>query len=239
MKEEDIGAVVSHGESSLLKTDLNRGVVSLASAPNTYFHPHVCLNDEDGVRVIGEITPASNTAFYLWHNMIASSDDVWLNITLVIYLKDACSTNCARLSPRQSAYIISNLPAESRTAFLAKAKRWYLEKFLVEMKKGLDVITEQFENGDPLLNSDRRNRIFDIHGERLVGVDIAYTEPDIVGNRLYYSVCLGGTMLEYGEDGFLRADELINVRRKRQKDAVEAVRGTLRGLEQIERGMRP
>lgn len=237
MREEDIGAVVSHGEGSSLKTDLNRGVISLAAAPNTYFRPHLCLNGEDGVRVMGEITLSSNTAFHLWHNMIASGDDVWLNIIFVVYLNDFCMpTNCARLSPRQTAYIISGLPVESRATVLAKAKRWYLEKFLADMKKGLDTIAEQFEHGDPLLESDHRNRILDLHGERVS--DIPYTETEVVGEHLFWTVCYGGTMFEYGEDGLLRADGLIAARRSRQKDAVEAVPGMLRGLERIERGMR-
>lgn len=239
MREKDLGAVVSHGESSPLKADLNRGVMGLASASNTYFRPHVCLNDEDGVRIIREITPTSNTAIHLWHNMIASGDDVWLNLTLVVYLNDFCTPiNCARLSPRQSAYIISNLPNESRTAVLAKAKRWYLEKFLADIKKGLDTITDQFEHGDPLLQSDHRNRILDLHGER-VSIDIPYTETEVVGEHLFWSVCYGGTMFEHGEDGPLRADSLIAARRARQKGAVEAFVGVFRELDQIERRMRP
>ena len=238
MREEDLSAVVSHGESSPLKMDLNRGVISLASAPNTYFRPHLCLNDEEGVRVISEISPTSNTAFHLWHSMIASGDDVWLNIVFVVHLNDFCMpTNCARLSPRQTAYIVSHLPAESRTTVLAKAKRWYLEKFLADMKKGLDTITEQFEHGNPLLESDHRNRILDLHGERHFA-DLPYTETEIVGEHLYWSVCEGGTMFEYGEDGLLRADGLIAARRARQKGTVGAVVGVFRGLEQIDRGMR-
>lgn len=228
MREEDLSAVVSHGENSPLKTDLNRGVVSLASAPNTYFRPHLCLNGEDGVRIIGEIAPRSNTAFHFWHNMIASGDDVWLNITFVVYLNDFWSSNCARLSPRQTAHIVSNLPAESKSAVLAKAKRWYLEKFLAETRRGLDTITEQFEHGNPLLESDHRNRILDLHGERVP--DIPYTETEVVGEHLFWSVCYGETMFEYGKDRLLQADGLIAARRARQKDAVENVVSVFRGL---------
>ncbi|MBI2054978.1 MAG: hypothetical protein HYT39_02675 [Candidatus Sungbacteria bacterium] len=237
MREEDLSAVVSHGESSLLKTDLNQAVMALAAAHESHFRPHVCLNGEDGVRVIGEIMPTSNTAFHLWHHMIASGDDVWLNIILCVYLNDFCiPTNLARLSPRQSAYVIANLPAESRTAVLAKAKRWYLERFLADIKKGLDTITKQFEHGDPLLESDHRNRILDLHGERF-SMGIPYTETWVVGEQLFWATCYGGTMFEHEEDGFLRADELITARRERQKGTVEAVVGVFRGLERIKRGI--
>lgn len=229
MVEENLGRLVAFKESSQLKTDLNRGVMKLRTPLESHFRPHICLNGEDGVKVLGEITSASNTEVHFWHHMVASGDDVWLNIVLCVYLDSMRTpTNLARLSPRQSAYVISNLPAESRTTVLVMAKRWYLEKFLADIKRGLDTITEQFENGDPLLKSDHRNRILDLHGERSSSMDIPYTETEVVGEQLFWSVCHGGTFLEDGEDGFARADGLIIARRQRQKAAVDAVVGVLR-----------
>ena len=229
MPTEDLWTVVRLGENSQLKTDLNKAVAMLSAAPETHFWPHVCLNDEDGVRVLGEITPTSDTEFHLHHYMIASGDDVWLNIILYVYLDNFCyPTNVAKLSPRQSAFVIANLPAESRTAVLAKAKRWYLEKFLADMAKGFDRITEQFENGDPLLESDYLNRIFDIHGER--NVEVPYTEWGIVGDKLFGSVFHGDTCLEYEQDGYARTNQFIIGVRARQKAAVDYVRKAMRGV---------
>lgn len=132
------------------------------------------------------------------------------------------------LSPRQSAYVVQNLPTESQEAVLAKVKTWFTERFLADMQKGLAAITEQFTNGDLMLASDHRNRIFDIHGER--GADIPYTEWEVVGGELFGSVFYGGTFSEQGQDGYERADRLILGIRKRQQAAVDDFFGATRGM---------
>jgi len=229
MEQEFLGKLTRLGESSPLKTDLNKAVAMLSTAPDSCFRPHVCLNAEDGMAVLAKIREDSNAEYWMLPHLIVSGSDVWLNIKFSVILDEIrIPTNLAELSPRQSAYVVQHLPMESRATVLAKVKRWYLEQVLPDIVKGLAVITEQFANGDPLLASDHRNRIFDIHGERYS--DVPYTEWEVVGENLFRSVFFGGTFLEYGQDGYKRADQLIIGARSRQRAAVDGFLGLMRDL---------
>ena len=50
--EERKSVLVKLGEDSDLKVDLNLGVISLLVAKESYFQPHICLNEKSGVEVI-------------------------------------------------------------------------------------------------------------------------------------------------------------------------------------------
>ena len=224
MTTECLWAVIRLGENSLLKTDLNRAVMALCEALESHFRPHVCLNGEEGVRVLEEISPTSNTEVIIRPHLVVSGIDAWLNVKFDVFLNELTQpTNVAELSPRQSAFVVQQLSGESRVAVLEKVKRWYFEYFLPRTQKALASITEQFASGEPMLASDDRNRIFDIHGGRYM--DVPYTESGIVGGNLFWAVCFGRTMFEQGEDGLAHADQLILARHARQKDAVQDILG--------------
>lgn len=228
-REEKLAILVHLGEVSRLKSDLNTAVAALFKAPDSHFRPHVGLNGIEGVGVLKKIEVDSDTEFWMRPHLIVSLHDVWLNVKFGVFLDEMTwPTHVADLSPRQSAYVIQSLPLESRAVVLARVKRWYLERFLPDIENGLASITEQFSSGDPLLASDYRNRIFDIHGER--SVDVPYTEWEVVGENLFGPVFYGGTFLEYGQDGYERADRFIVGVRARQKAAVDGFLGLVRVL---------
>ena len=198
--------------STKLREHLNLGIVSLNSTDKSYFRPHICLNGREGVEVIYKITSrgaTANTAFSISARPIISGNDFWLNAKLNVYIDEICwPTNMARLSPRQSAYIIQHLPEDLRSDVLEKIKIWYFENFMPKVQEGLSKIARQFNEGDPLLESDHNNWILDIHGGR-VSDSLPYTEGEIVGQELFNSVYYGGTFMDREEDGYVRADLLI------------------------------
>ena len=233
MAQEQLWKLVGLGEDCPLKLDLNKGVAGLFRAPETSMRPHICLNGFQGAGVLKKIfndPRRANTEFGIRHHLIMSADEVWLNASLYVFFESITwPTNFVCLSPRQSGYIVKNLPLASREIIVAKVKKWYFEEFLVSMKKGLEAITEQFMHGDPFLASDYKNRIFDIHGER--SLDVPYTECAVVGSNLFGPVVEGKTCWEQGSDGYQRADDLISAIRNRQQMAINDFLGLARGLE--------
>lgn len=230
----ELVTLVKMGEDSQLKRDLNRGVASLQSAPESWFQPHLCLNEEHGMENIRKIAAggeSANTEFFIHDHPIIGGEDVWLNIRFGVFLNGRTQpTNFARLSPRQTAYIVKHLPPESLVIVLTKVKNWYVQIFQENMRKGLETISTQFETGNPLLESDDKNRIFDIHGGRVAGMDIPYVEWNIVGENLFGSLFFGVTFLDHGLDGYERMDQFLANIDRRRKGAVEGALGLMRAL---------
>ncbi|MFA6404821.1 MAG: hypothetical protein WCW03_02370 [Candidatus Paceibacterota bacterium] len=231
-KSESLYELVPHKGDSPLRVELNKGVARLQSAQNTQFRPHVCLNGEDGIKVIQRIVAdpeKANTAYWLNDCFIVSGDDVWLNTRLSIFLDSIGSSNHVLLSPQQTGYIVGNLREESKRIVVEKVKTWFIGKVLPGVQKGLDTIKEQFEKGDPLIASDHRNRIFDIHGGCSME-DIPYTETVVAGEELFWSVVHGNSLYSYGCDGYNNADEVITGRRNEQRAAVGEFLGAFRAI---------
>jgi hypothetical protein len=233
MVEKKDYRLVKLDERSQLKTDLNLGIASLAQATERQFQPHLCLNDEEGVHVIRKVSldpKEANTEIWLNEQIdYGGGEDVWLNVKFSLFVdRISWPTNNARLSPRQTAYIVKNLPSESQKIALRKIKEWYLEKLLTNFKKGLETISEQFENGDPLIECDYRNRIFDIHGEH--DMEVEYTEPGIIGDKLFYLLFVGHTLFHHEQDGYERVDRLLTMLDNERKAAIDVMSGILRTL---------
>jgi hypothetical protein len=229
MTEVRLSNLVKLDEASSLKTDLNRGVMGLSRDEESHFHPHVCLNGEEGFSVLKQVRDESNTEFSIAHHVDVSGRRAWLNICFHVYLNGYWHPkDFAMLSPRQTSHIVANLPVDSRTLVLEKVKAWYHGEFLVDLKQGVDAITEQFEGGDLLLKSDNDNHIFDIHGERRM--DVPYTECGIVGEHLYWGFLCAGTFFEQGDDLFRKGDELILGARRRQTRAVDDFLSVVNGM---------
>ena len=226
MDHENLGKIVALGESSVLKEDLNQGVASLFRAESTMCRPHVCLNGEEGFEVIKQISEnpkEANTEFELIACPSIYNDQFWLNIGFAVFLNDLWSNHSVCLTPQQTSLIVSGLDEESRATIVEITKRWFEEKFLPGVKKGLKMVSNQFESGDALLASDRHNHIFDLHGGRATN-DIPYTERRIAGAELFSTIIYGGTFFEHGADGYERADRLIEAIRSRQKEAIKAIK---------------
>ncbi len=235
---ERFDTLVKLGESTPLKTALNLGIATLPQAENTQLRPHVCLNGEEGYEVLQKIIRSpekADTEFCLCPKPIISRNDIWLNVrALVCFEKRTYPTNTCFLSPQQTGSIFKKLPEELQAEVFLKVKNWYLKSVLPDLQKGIEVITEQFEKGNPFLESDHDNRIFDIHGGRSMK-DIPYTESRIVGEHLYSAIIYGNTFYEYGSDGYARADALITGRRQRQQVAVNEFLGAVRTLRDFSR----
>ncbi len=213
------------GEPSSLKTALNTALATLATAENTQFRPHVCLNKIEGVGVIENISAdpvGANTEFWVSPYPIISGKKIWLNVKLSVFLDQICWPTCvADLTPQQTSYLISNLPPEQQDQMLDKIKLWYHGEFLSDIQSGIESITDQIDNGDILLKSDHDNVVLDLHGGRGME-DIPYSESTIAGEELFWTVVHGGTFLEYGMDGYGRADTIILGIKGRQAHAVNA-----------------
>ncbi len=223
MTEKRLDILVRLGETSPLKSALNEGVAKLATANEPYFQPHLCLNGEEGLEVIKRIVrnPSdTNTEFQIDSHIIQAGDEVWLNLFFSVFIDKICyPTNNVQLSPRQSAYIVNDLSHDQQAIILKKIKDWYFDEFLVDINNGLAAISQQFSAGDPLLQSDQDNRIFDIHGGR--SMDVPYTEWEIVGEELFSAYFWGGTWMETGRNGYEHSDRFLSDNSKRQKAAVD------------------
>lgn len=218
MEKQSLRSVVSLGEGSRLKDDLNAGVASLFGARESYFQPHLSLNGEKGVAVLKKIAcqpTQANTEFMIESLFDMSWSDAWLNVQFVVFLdRMSFPSCCVALSPRQTAYLVQNLPWQSKREVLAKIKKWYFEAFLSDIQKGLNAISRQFTNGDQLVDDYFDGRIFDIHSKR----PVPYTECMVVGEKLYWDfLCaISSDTEELGT-----ADILIEAGRGRQKDLAE------------------
>lgn len=234
MTEEKLFELVRLGEESELKIHLNRGVASLCNADKSHFRPHLCLNEKEGVNVIKQIASnpdQANTEFLLSEKIIISGDDVWLNTSFVIFFNKICvPTNRARLSPRQTSYIIERLPDESKEFVLEKVKAWFNGLVRPDIIKGLTAIAKQLETGNPLLKNDHENRVFDIHGGR--SMEVPYTEWDIIGYILAPLFLFGVTLFDHERDGYEVADGFLADSDRRQKETAEDMINLMRILRQ-------
>ena len=231
-KKEKNYNLVNLDEESQLKIDLNKGIASLQETTESHFQPHICLNRKEGMEVIRKISQdpeRANTEFSFDELLIHFYGGVWLNISFFVYLDQICfPSNAVLLTPRQTGYIVRNLPEESQKVVLEKARIWFFEKFLEAIKEGLRTITEQFEKGDFLIESDRKNRIFDIHGER--GIDIPYTEWRVIGDALFEPFFYGFTMFQREEDPYERIDKFLKDVDNQRILAVESALTLFRSL---------
>ncbi len=226
--------IVDFTDESALVTDLKQAIVSLQNSPNTQFRLHVCLNGIDGYAALHRLVtnPATKIRAYLLPHLVLGGRDLWLNTKLMVFVGDSGSSNMAILSPQQTGCIVRSLPGGSKNLFLEKVKEWYHESFLEEIKNGLDAITNQVENGNLLVEDDHGNRVFDIHGGRYLD-DIPYTEAEVVGEYLFWAIVHGATCMEYGSDGYDRADAFICGRRERQKTAAKEFLGIAREFHEL------
>jgi len=234
MTQEDFGVLISLGEASPLKVVLNRAIAALLKASETVFQPHICLNGIEGVEVINRISANPETAdtmFELVGYPIIYGDDIWLNTSFSVFLDEAVyPTNHVALTPRQSGFIVRRLSLSQQQVVVEKVKAWFLEVFRPNIEKGLEVISTQFNEGDPLVESDRENRIFDIHGGRL---EIPYTEGRIVGLTLFKAVVWRAAPREGDKNDYQKADQLVEARRLQQGGSIESFLRTASSLRDV------
>ncbi len=233
--EEKYYILVELKKASQLKTDLNKGIAALLQADQSHFRPHLCLNGVTGIRVtqrIADNPELADTVVFISDKLNCSGDDAWLNVSFSVYLDEMSSESHVMLTPRQTAYVVMNLPLESRQIVVAKIEAWYQKHFLQEMQKGLDKITKQFKEGDLFLADTNRNRIFDIHGDGNGHDTTPYTEWDIVGSELFLKLFFGHTCFHAvaGEDGYNRVDSLLTQLDRERVDAFQSLRGALQIL---------
>lgn len=213
-KYRELVTLVNLGEESQLKRELNKGIAWLPAAPKSWFRPHLCLNGEEGVAVIEKIIAhpeQANTEFSINDKVTLSGEDIWLNISFMVFLDKISSQSILRLSPRQTAYIIKQLPKEQQDHVLGKIKTWYEAVFLENIAKGLKTITAQFEV-NPLVESDYRNRILDIHGD--VDTEFPYTEAGIIGEKFFLQFLYFLALPSHGRDGYKQVDEFFSQKNK-------------------------
>jgi len=213
-------------QDSVLRIALNKGVARLFDDTRPEIQPRPCLNGIDGLLVLREIlhNPATaNTNFTLDHHLIVDvmGSDVWTNVMFFVSLERPdekefdTRPSHVKLSPQQTSCIVQGLSLDLQKVVLERVQRWFLEDLAPNIKKGLETIAEQFTHGDPLLASDRDNRIFDIHGGRCT-LDIPYTEVGIVGENLFWALPpLGHT--------YTAADRIITTKDAQRKENVQGM----------------
>lgn len=210
-EKRDQSTLVKLGEKSDLKTALNTSICLLEDAENVHLRPHVCLNKTEGIEVLRKIFANPETAdtqiMISTHLIHGGSETFWLNIQFVIFLDRLSIPNdIVSLTPRQTSFVVKNLPEDFQKMIIEKVKTWYFESFMEYINKGFDFISKQFKEGDPLLEDDHRNRIFDIRGGRYM--ELHYTELPIIGEELFWA------LLPYrAKDSYERMDMLIQNRR--------------------------
>ena len=205
---KELSVLSKLGESSQLRIDLNSGIAALQKAKEVCFHPHFCLNEDDGIKVIERISQNpedANTKISIIDFSILSVGDFWLNIGFVVCL-DKMSL-IAKLSPRQTGYIVQRLPQESQTTVLETVYNWYFQKFLPDLEQGLAAITRQLENGDYLMPGAYKNHVFDI---QIAGSDGSpYVEEGIIGHRMFSQLFLGS--IELRQEPYKRMDDFMKI----------------------------
>jgi hypothetical protein len=243
-RERRLSEIVLVNEASPLKIDLNRGIASLTTAPDNAVRPHICLNDLQGVKLIELIAldpDSANTSIYITEKLnYGANDGAWLNLALGVYLKSAddqpgtiwSSATSFWLSPRQTGYIIKNLPPDSRQSFIGMITAWYQREFLPGIKKALAAVEQQLTAGDPLAEGVHENRIFDIHKGKEGHEGVEYTEVDVIGEKLFYKFFLGHTCLHVGHDGYNQVDELLLQMERERKEALGGMMAMFRELHQ-------
>lgn len=238
-EQKDLWVLAKPGEKSDLHIALNRGVASLLQAEESFFQPHLCLNEQDGLRVIGEIArnpEAANTYISISEEMIwGGSDGLWLNVKFYVCLSEhgeIGGNNCVLLTPRQTSYIILRLPDELQKIVLQKIKDWYLNYLCPKIQKSLAEVGQQIQGNKLLVAGDRANRVFDIHdteGGRS-GWDVPYVEWRIAGEQLFSTFFHGPTLLEHGQDGYRKLDLMLATADRQRGAAVEGIINLARAL---------
>ena len=207
---KELSVLSKLGESSQLRIDLNSGIAALQKAKEVCFHPHFCLNGKEGVEVIERISQdpkTANTRISITESSILSVKGFWLNIGLAVSLDWMSSKEVVSLSPRQTSYIIQNLPKESQTTVLETVYNWYLQEFLPDLERGLAAVTRQMESRDYLRPGAYKNRVFDI---QIAGSDGSpYVEERIIGDRMFSQLFLGS--IELRQEPYKRMDDFMKI----------------------------
>jgi len=205
--------LVKLGESSNLKTALNLGVASLTNATEGYCQPHLCLNEVEGLKVLKKISQnptKSNTEIHISIEPILSHNEMWLNINFFVFLDKICFPINLILSPRQTSYICNNLSPEIKEIVKEKIRKWFFKDFIKNLNEAVSSLKEQFNKGDMFVEDTNKNKIFDMHGNR--GIDIPYTELNIVGNKLAWVHLLYSNHFidfSFGDEGYIKADNVL------------------------------
>ncbi len=231
---KDYWTIVKLKEDSQLKIDLNRGVASLFKAKESHFQPHICLNGLEGIKILHKIAEnpeTANTGFQISEQLnYGGGSDIWLNINFYLHLDASWSNLGVKLSPRQTAYIVINLPQESKDIVLAKIKVWYFEYLKNKVIEGLEKIDKQFKEEKFFIADTHYNRIFDIHGDGGGHDTVEYTEWDIIGSELFLKFFNGHTLLHHGQNGYERIDQMLLQMDKERIAAFEGVYGLMKAL---------
>lgn len=235
MAQKDLKILVQLGESSPLRTALNHAVVSLSASSQTVIRPHVCLNGIEGIEVLRKISAdpeVANTRFDIGLFPIIAGKDIWLNTQLFVFLNNLrMPVDLVALSPRQSSFVVRSLPEEFQITIIEKLKTWFFEEVYPNIKEGMETISAQFSGGDPLIESDHQNRVFDTHGGRRL--DVPYTESRIAGLNLFHAVVRSKIFYERQVDGYQEADYLIEAVRLGQKKSIEDFLKSMFGLRNL------
>ena len=233
-QKKDHSLLVSFDDQSQLHQDLNRGIAALAQAKESCFRPHLCLNEQDGLEVIRRIAQdpdQARTHVFITNSPILSlTDGLWLNIGLGVFLDKLSSKSMVRLSPRQTGYVVANLPEESSSIVLTKVREWYQGYFLEKLQQALVVVTRQIDMGDLLIAGTHTNRVFDIHDNAGGHSDTPYTEWSLVGDELFIRLFHGPTLLQHGQNGFDRIDAILESMDTQRAQVADGMFNALRML---------
>ncbi len=229
---KNLWTLIALHEKSQLKVDLNRGIASLVGTPETHFQPHICLNKLEGVSLIQRIAEdpeGSDTEIWIGGQINGSSDDWWLNVKFSVFLNEISWPNSnVDLSPRQTSYIVSNLPPESKAMVVSSVQAWFQGKFVPDIQKAFQRITKQFTDGGALVAGVHKNRIFDIHDGDEGHEGVEYTEMDIIGLELFWKFFLGHTLFHHGQNGYERIDSMLLKMEGERKAAIDTTLSILR-----------
>ena len=207
---KELSVLSKLGESSQLRIDLNSGIAALQKAKEVCFHPHFCLNGKEGVEVIERISQdpkTANTRISITESSILSVKGFWLNIGLAVSLDWMSSKEVVSLSPRQTSYIIQNLPKESQTTVLETIYDWYFKEFLPDLEQGLAAVTRQMESRDYLMPGAYKNHVFDIQTEGSGGNP--YVEEQIIGRKMFFQLFFGS--IRMGQEPYKRTDDVMSL----------------------------
>ena len=221
--------LVELGQPSQLKVDLNRGIASLTKAAESHFQPHVCLNGPKGVeiiRLIAENPDGADTNIAIRSFPDGDGRDLWLNVSLSVFLGKLSSESYVTLSPRQAAYVVTQLPAESKRIVVEHLSAWFGE-YRLEMQKGLEMIARQFATDRIFVADAHENRIFDIHGPN---DSVEYSECGIIGNALFYAFFFGLTLFDRETEGYERIDGMLREIAANKKNVAEATFSLLQAI---------
>jgi len=239
-KWEDYCRLVKLGETSELKLQLNHGIASLSRATEPQFKPWVCLNDLNGIKVIRQISQDpdnANTEISLGERINhGGGDQLWLNVAFSVYLKELSSNSHVFLTPRQTSYMVCNLPPDLQKIVLEKVARWICEYFKETLINGLARIEQQITEDKLLLKDSHFNRVFDLRSDDKESIhnNFPYTEMEIVGEKLFWQMFF--SVEDYywqDEEKYRRLDQMIISKDRQTKQRAEEFVGAIRTLHSL------